>query len=173
VTSDTSNHAGKCSYLQKVLHMKRLLTLLAASLFTVAVYAQEDAAKGVVYGEVKENQPTISINDLDGNLKKDKYEGAVTGKVTEVCQAMGCWIKVEKADGSTVLVKAADHGFTMPKNIVGKEVMIDGKAERKEISEKQRKHYAEDAGKSEEEIAAIKGSSKEVTIQANGVKVLN
>jgi len=152
--------------------MKKLLTLLAASFLCLAVFAQEDAEKGVVYGEVKD-QKAISINELDGKLKKDKYEGAVTGKVTEVCQAMGCWIKVEKADGTTVLVKAADHGFTMPKNIVGKEVMIDGKAERKEISEKQRKHYAEDAGKSEEEIAAIKGSSTEVTIQANGVKVLN
>jgi len=140
--------------------------------FSIVVKAQEAAVPGVVYGEVKDKGQAISIDKLESNLKENKFEGKITGKVVEVCQAMGCWVKLQKADGSTILVNAKDHGFTMPKDIVGKNVVIDGEATIKEVTEKMRRHYAEDAGKTKEEIEKIKGSSKEVTIAANGVKVI-
>jgi hypothetical protein len=152
--------------------MKLLLLIAGAVIFSIAVKAQDAAVSGVVYGEVKDKGEVISIDKLESNLKENKYEGKVSGKVVEVCQAMGCWVKLQKADGTTVLVKAKEHGFTMPKDIVGKNVVVEGEATVKEVTEQMRKHYAEDAGKSKEEIAKIKGSSTEVTVTANGVKVM-
>jgi len=152
--------------------MKQLILFFVAFGFSFIVNAQESAASGVVYGEVKDKGEMVSIDKLESSLKENKYNGKVTGKVVEVCQAMGCWVKLQKADGSTILVKAKDHGFTMPKDIVGKNVIVDGEANATEISEKMRKHYAQDAGKSKDEIEKIKGSSKELTISANGVKVI-
>ena len=152
--------------------MKQLILFLVAFGFSFIVNAQESAASGVVYGEVKDKGEMVSIDKLESSLKENKYNGKVTGKVVEVCQAMGCWVKLQKTDGSTILVKAKDHGFTMPKDIVGKNVIVDGEANATEISEKMRKHYAQDAGKSKDEIEKIKGSSKELTISANGVKVI-
>ena len=72
-----------------------------------------------------------------------------------------------------MMVRAKDHAFLMPENIVGKTVLIEGAATVKEVTEEMRKHYAEDAGKSKEEIASIKGSEKDVQFAARGVKVLN
>jgi len=152
--------------------MKQLILFFVAFGFSFIVNAQESAASGVVYGEVKDKGDLVSIDKLESSLKENKYNGKVTGKVIEVCQAMGCWVKLQKTDGSTILVKAKDHGFTMPKDIVGKNVIVDGEANATEISEKMRKHYAQDAGKSKDEIEKIKGSSKELTISANGVKVI-
>jgi len=152
--------------------MKQLILFLVAFGFSFIVKAQESAASGVVYGEVKDKGEMVSIDKLESSLKENKYNGKVTGKVVEVCQAMGCWVKLQKTDGSTILVKAKDHGFTMPKDIVGKNVIVEGEANATEISEKMRKHYAQDAGKSKDEIEKIKGSSKELTISANGVKVI-
>ena len=152
--------------------MKQLILFLVAFGFSFIVNAQESAASGVVYGEVKDKGEMVSIDKLESSLKENKYNGKVTGKVIEVCQAMGCWVKLQKTDGSTILVKAKDHGFTMPKDIVGKNVIVEGEANATEISEKMRKHYAQDAGKSKDEIEKIKGSSKELTISANGVKVI-
>jgi hypothetical protein len=71
-----------------------------------------------------------------------------------------------------MLVRAKDHAFLMPENIVGKTVLIEGNATVKEVSEEMRKHYAEDAGKSKEEIAKITEPKKEIVFQAVGVKVL-
>lgn len=60
----------------------------------------------------------------------------------------------------------------MPKNLVGKEVVIEGEASVKETSVKQLRHYAEDAGKSKEEIKKITEPKKEVIFMAAGVLVL-
>ncbi|HYK56502.1 MAG TPA: DUF4920 domain-containing protein [Flavisolibacter sp.] len=131
------------------------------------------AAKGVVYGIVSDEKEAISPDEIKAKLVDDKFEGQVKAKVTEVCKAEGCWIKVQKKDGSSMMVRAKDHAFLMPENIVGKTVLIEGNATIKEVSEDMRKHYAEDAGKSKKEIAKIKGSEKDVQFAASGVKVLD
>jgi hypothetical protein len=60
----------------------------------------------------------------------------------------------------------------MPKDIVGRTVVVEGKAELKETSVEMLKHYAEDAGKSKEEIEKIKDPKKEVIMMIKGVKVV-
>jgi hypothetical protein len=143
----------------------------------IAVHAQDKektpAAKGVVYGIVSDEKEAVSPDDIKAKLVNDTFEGQVKAKVTEVCKAEGCWIKVQKKDGSSMMVRAKDHAFLMPENIVGKTVLIEGNATIKEVSEEMRKHYAEDAGKSKKEIAKIKGSEKDVQFSASGVKVLD
>jgi hypothetical protein len=131
------------------------------------------AVKGVVYGVVSEEKNVISPDEIKSRLVSDQFEGQVKAKVTEVCKAEGCWIKVQRKDGSSMMVRAKDHAFLMPENIVGKTVLIEGNATVKEVSEEMRKHYAEDAGKSKKEIAKIKGSEKDVQFSAKGVKVLD
>ncbi len=71
-----------------------------------------------------------------------------------------------------VMIKVKDHEFAMPKDIVGKTVVVEGKAELKETSVSMLKHYAEDAGKSKEEIEKIKEPKKEVIMMIKGVKVV-
>jgi hypothetical protein len=156
--------------------MKKIF--LSALLFVaVAANAQDkekiQAAKGVVYGIVSGEKSAISPDEIKTNLVNDQFEGQVKAKVVEVCKAEGCWIKVQKADGSSMMVRARNHAFLMPENIVGKTVLIEGSATVKEVSEEMRKHYAEDAGKSKKEIAQIKGAEKDVQFAASGVKVLD
>ena len=146
-------------------------------LLAVGANAQEkekvQAAKGVVYGVITEDAKPISPEDINAKLVNDQFEGQVKAKVVEVCKAEGCWIKVQRKDGTAMMVRAKDHKFLMPENIVGKTVLIDGNATVKEVTEDMRRHYAEDAGKSKEEIAKIKGSEKDVQFAAKGVKVLD
>ena len=156
--------------------MKKLF-FFALLLLAIGANAQDkekvQAAKGVAYGEVSEQEKAITPDEIKAKLVNDKFEGQVKAKVTEVCKAEGCWIKVQKADGTSMMVRAKDHKFLMPENIVGKTVLIEGSATVKEVSEEMRKHYAEDGGKSKEEIAKIKGSEKDVQFAAKGVKVLD
>jgi hypothetical protein len=154
--------------------MKKFYFLVSVSLLTFSLHAQiKPAEKGTVYGVVSESGSPVSIDDVKSRLVKDQFEGKVTGKVVDICKAEGCWIRLERKDGPPMMVRAKDHAFTMPENIVGKLVVIDGDATVKEISEDARKHYAEDAGKSKDEIARIKGPEKDVQFAARGVKVLN
>ncbi|HVF81418.1 MAG TPA: DUF4920 domain-containing protein [Flavisolibacter sp.] len=156
--------------------MKRIfLSLLIVAAISVQAQDKEkvQASKGVVYGVVSDENKPVSPDEIKTKLVNDQFEGQVKAKVTEVCKAEGCWIKVQKADGSSMMVRAKDHKFLMPENIVGKTVLIEGNATIKEVTEEMRKHYAEDGGKSKEEIAKIKGSEKDVQFAAKGVKVLD
>ena len=102
----------------------------------------------------------------------DSIDSKMIGKVNEVCQAKGCWMKVDLEDGNQVMVKFKDYGFFMPKNIAGEEVILNGKAFVSEVPVEELRHYAEDAGKSEEEIATITESKKTYSFEADGVLLI-
>ena len=70
------------------------------------------------------------------------------------------------------MVKFKDYGFFMPKNIADKEVIVNGKAFVSEVSIEEQRHYAEDAGKSEDEIAKIIEVKKTLSLEADGVLLI-
>lgn len=154
--------------------MKKILLATAVLIFTINIYAQDapSAQPGTTYGQVSEKGAVVSANELESKMVDNKYEGKVKGKVIEVCKAMGCWAKLQKDDGSTIMIKVKDHEFAMPLDIVGKIVLAEGSAQVKETSVNMLKHYAEDAGKSKEEIEKIKAPKKEVLMTVKGVKVI-
>ncbi|RKE90835.1 DUF4920 domain-containing protein [Ichthyenterobacterium magnum] len=99
----------------------------------------------------------------------DSVNSKMIAKVDEVCQAKGCWMKLNLENGEQVMVKFKDYGFFMPKDIAGKEVVINGKAFVNEVPVDEQRHYAEDAGKSPEEIAKITEPKKTYSFVADGV----
>ncbi|WP_452222951.1 DUF4920 domain-containing protein [Lacinutrix chionoecetis] len=99
----------------------------------------------------------------------DSINTKMIAKVNEVCQAKGCWMKLDLENGEEVMVKFKDYGFFMPKDIAGKEVILNGKAYVNEVPVDEQRHYAEDAGKSAEEIAKITEPKKTFSFEADGV----
>jgi hypothetical protein len=156
--------------------MKKII-LFSIIVFALSANAQDkekvQAAKGIVYGQVSEEKSPVAVDDLSNKLIENAFTGQIKGKVAEVCKAEGCWIRLQKGDGTTMMVRTRDHAFVMPENIVGRTVLVEGSATVKETSEELRKHYAEDGDKSKEEIAKIKGPEKSVEFAAKGVKVLD
>ena len=80
---------------------------------------------------------------------------------------------LELEDSQTARITFKDYGFFVPTDIEGKEVFVSGVATISEIDEATRKHYASDAGLSEEEINKISGSEKTYSMVANGVIIPN
>jgi hypothetical protein len=102
----------------------------------------------------------------------DSINSKMIAKVKEVCQAKGCWMILNTGDGSEVMVKFKDYGFFVPKDISGKEVIVNGQAYVKEVSVDEQRHYAEDAGKLAEEIAKITEPKRTYSFEADGVLVI-
>jgi hypothetical protein len=155
--------------------MSRTIFFLAIMAFVGTASAQEPApaVKGTGYGAAFTREgAAVPASELEKRLSNDKYSGRVSGKVLEVCQEKGCWMRLDRGNGETLMVKFKDYGFFMPKDIVGKEVLLDGEAVIKQVPVKQQQHYAKDAGKSEEEIARIKEPKRELQFVAKGVLVL-
>ncbi|MCK0123460.1 DUF4920 domain-containing protein [Gelidibacter sp. F2691] len=119
----------------------------------------EDAAKST--SEMAQTYMAMAIGDT--------ITTKMIGTVDEVCQSKGCWMKLDLKDGHQVMVKFKDYGFFMPKDIAGQEVIMHGKAYVNEVPVDEQRHYAEDAGKSAEEIAAIIEPKKTFSFEADGV----
>jgi hypothetical protein len=64
-----------------------------------------------------------------------------------------------------------DYAFFMPKDLAGKHVVVDGYAYVETTTVEELRHYAQDAGKSKEEINAITQPKREVSFEAAGVLV--
>lgn len=118
-----------------------------------------DAARST--SEMSETYKSMSVGDT--------ISAKMIGKVDEVCQSKGCWMKIDLEDGRQIMVKFKDYGFFMPKDIAGKEVVINGKAYVNKVPVDELQHYAEDAGKSAEEIAAITEPETTFSFEADGV----
>ena len=102
----------------------------------------------------------------------DSINSKIKAKVANVCQAKGCWMVLNMGDDSEVMVKFKDYGFFVPKDISGKEVIVNGKAYVKEVSVDEQRHYAEDAGNSKEEIAQITEPKRTYSFEADGVLLI-
>jgi hypothetical protein len=102
---------------------------------------------------------------------KDKMPAKVEGTVESVCKMKGCWMNVKTGDGQVMRVSFKDYGFFVPKDIVGKTVVMEGTAETTTTPVSELRHYAQDAGKSKEEIEKITEPEKALTFVADGVIV--
>lgn len=122
--------------------------------------------------EVKRVKPLTTIQKEYESLKPlDTNYVAFKAKVNKVCQAKGCWMRLALDNDQEIMVKFKDYGFFVPKDLAGKEVTVNGYAFVDEMSVKDQKHFAEDEGKSEEEIAAITTPKKTYSFIADGVLI--
>jgi len=123
------------------------------------------------YGKMIDEEGVISMNEFDKLISKtdDTLEVKISSTAKEVCVKKGCWMKIDLANGDLMRVTFKDYGFFVPKDIVNKDVILAGKAFRDTTSVADLKHYAEDGGRSEEEIAAITSPEISTTFIAEGV----
>jgi hypothetical protein len=161
--------------------MKKLTTLLCVLLVVVSCKEKEETkevAKETM--EIAYASFGMEINDADAlsadrmavhykDMKiGDTINSKMSAKINEVCSAKGCWMKLDIGNGEEVMVKFKDYGFFMPLDAKG-DVVVNGKAFVTETSVEELRHYAEDAGKSKEEIETITTPEKTYGFLADGV----
>lgn len=135
------------------------------------------AVKMESFGEEITPENALSYSELVSKMaqsEQDSMNVKFTGTVQEVCQVKGCWMTIasDEEGAESVMVRFKDYGFFMPKDIAGRKVIMEGKAFTEETSVEDLRHYAMDAGKSEEEIEAITEPKKEAKFLASGVLLI-
>lgn len=138
--------------------------------------AVQTAAEEIHFGEPIAAEGAMSLAELREQMTEaDSMRVKVMASVTEVCQKKGCWMNLapEPEGEGEVMVRFVDYAFFMPKDLAGERVVVDGWAYRQTIPVAELRHYAEDAGKSEAEIAAITEPEERLTFLASGVLLLD
>ena len=128
------------------------------------------------FGEAIDAEGAISFDKLLAKMQQnDSLAVKVKGQIDAVCQAKGCWMNIasEDPDAENMMVRFKDYGFFVPKDISGREVIMEGYAYRETTPVDELRHLAEDAGKSPEEIAKITEPKVELKFMASGVLLLD
>lgn len=159
--------------------MKRIIYLFAIALIAVSCGTSKDASGegdapklGKAYGPTTV-QPELKVrvsemvdrSETDGSEQEYTFEG----EIVEVCSKAGCWVNVDNGKGGTFMVRFKDH-FTIPTDTKsGTKAYFHGVAFNDTISVAMLQHFAEDAGKSQEEIDAITEPEYKLGFIADGI----
>lgn len=170
--------------------MRNLLSVLFLALIFSAcnneIHQKVDDSKVNVYGNDFDDSKSLSVSETIQNLQDSvgiidfeldeettvkAFETQVSGSVIDVCKKAGCWMTISDDKGQEIFVKT-NHEFFMPLDIVNKKVVVAGKAYFTTVSVAELRHYAEDEGKSLEEIEKITTPETTYEILATGVKTV-
>lgn len=159
--------------------MKRLLLILPVFILAISctkkVTKTESKSVYASFGEKITEKSAVSkevLLEKYKTLKKgDTLTVKVASKINEICQNKGCWMTLDLGNNETAFVKFKDYGFFVPMNAQKRNTIIEGKAFVEETSVAELKHYAEDEGKSEKEIAKITAPKIEYKFLAHGVLI--
>jgi hypothetical protein len=137
---------------------------------------QKNKGDGKTFGEKITAKDAVTYDAMLAKLGKDtKLDNVkVMGTVEAVCKAKGCWMNIASDKGApSMFVKFKDYAFFMPKDIAGKKVVMVGNAFKETTSVDELRHFAEDEGKSKEDIAKITKPKEDIKFMATGVLVLD
>jgi hypothetical protein len=139
--------------------MRRIL--LPAVLFAAIGLAH--AAEPVRYGQPLPATTAVPIGEAVAAFDQhaDKPQ-RYSGRITEVCQAEGCWMVLED-NGETARVMFKDHAFLVPKDSSGR-AQVAGVLSRKQLTPEQVEHLREDSN-------GLEVSPVEYRILAEGVEI--
>ena len=150
--------------------LKSLLILFSSSI--ILFYLPQN--KSSYYGDkfsITQIEDYASIKKIISDYSDKDVK--IEGKILSSCPMKGCWMKI-KSEEDTILVRFKDYGFFVPKNgIEGEKAIVNGKISVEKLSVEQLRHYAVDAGKSQEEIKLIKEPQVSLTFLADGVYIEN
>ena len=114
-------------------------------------------------GSVKTLKQAIADTAAGSPLK-------ISGLITEVCQARGCWMILVDGD-SHARIFFEDYGFFVPTDTSMQRAVLFGTLSEQVLSHEAAEHLAEDAGR--EALFASGEQIKEYTIIAKGVQIEN
>lgn len=162
--------------------MKKIVVIAAMSVALASCNKKEEV---VVKSESKLTYASFGDKITDDNsLTKDemlaKYKALKAGdtlnvkvatKINEICQNKGCWMTLDLGNSEKAFVKFKGYSFFVPMNAQKRESVVEGKAFVEETSVAELKHYAEDEGKSADEVAKITEPKTEYKFLAHGVLI--
>lgn len=108
----------------------------------------------------------------------DTYVGKtvqVKGKITQVCQMMGCWMNIDSG-GKSIRIKVDDGQLEFPKDSAGRTAIAEGKLTKSELTREQAiaqaKHEADEMHR-KFDAAKVKGPLTKFQIEGTGAVLLD
>jgi hypothetical protein len=147
------------------------MRLLIAAAIVIATLSAADLKLGKPL-TLKEPLPLATVL-----AKPADYVGKtiqVKGKITEVCEMMGCWMDLTNDQGQKLRIKVNDGEIEFPKDSAGKMAVAEGRFDKLELTKEQAAARAEEEAKDKGrkfDPATVKGPMTTYQIQGSGAVI--
>src|SRR5690554_8235651 len=128
------------------------------------------------FGEVITSEKALSKEEMLAKYESmqpgDTLSVKFASEIKKTCKKKGCWMTLDLSNEKQAFIKFKDYAFFVPKEGAEQHrTIVSGKAFVSETSVEDLKHYAKDAGKTEEEIETITEPKVEYGFMADGVLI--
>jgi hypothetical protein len=148
------------------------MRLLIAATFALFALSAADLKLGQPL-TIKEPLPIAAVL-----AKPADYVGKtvqVKGKITEVCEMMGCWMDLTNDEGQKLRIKVNDGEIEFPKDSAGKTAIAEGRLDKLELTREQAAARAAEEAKDKGrkfDPASVKGPVTIYQLQGSGAVIL-
>jgi hypothetical protein len=126
-----------------------------------AAPAHSATSSSVKLGAPLGKSPLVPLASIASDTTKYAETKVKTeGRVTAICQAMGCWMEIADANGEAH-IRMNGHNFFIPKSASGRRAIVEGTVLPRP-----------DNGECEQEAAEATGKTVKVELDATGVELL-
>ena len=158
--------------------MKKTLTTISIAIMLIACggetpapTSQIDGGTASHYGDIIDANGALSIADLYNQMEgQTSINTKFEGNIVQTCRKKGCWMSIDLGNDDDMTVTFKDYGFFVPvEGVDGKTMIAEGVCSWDTLDVDWRRHLAEDAGKSIDEINAITEPKFAMAFEATGV----
>lgn len=153
--------------------MKIFLSIALIGFLPLALPAQKHTPlpHGMTFGQrvdSRGNMPATKIEAFMG--KMTRVSTTLTGTVLKVDQPKGGWFQLDAGGGKIIKVHFKTYNVTLPTDLKGRSVMIQGVAQKQFIAD-DAQHFAGDTVKGKKQHQVSKGAKQLITFEATGLMV--
>jgi uncharacterized protein DUF4920 len=128
---------------------------------SAAVAPKAGAPSSVKLGAPFRGSERVSLSQIAKDVARYANATVTTeGRVTAVCQAMGCWMEIADTNGEAH-IRMTGHSFFVPKNASGRRAVVEGTVLPKP-----------DDGECEQEALEATGKRVKLELDATGIELL-
>jgi hypothetical protein len=151
----------------------KISVLLMALLMPAMVFAQKHIPlpHGMVYGQKPDTVAMMTASKVEAFMgKKTRISTTIEGKIIKVTKEKGGWLEMDAGGGKVIAAHFKDYNITLPKQLAGRTVIIEGVAEKVFIAD-DLQHLAGDtvAGKKQHKVKT--DPKRKVTFEIKGLMV--
>jgi hypothetical protein len=148
------------------------MRLLIAAFAAIATLSAADLKLGKPL-TLKEPLPLATVLAKPGDYVGKTVQ--IKGKITEVCEMMGCWMDLTNDEGQKLRIKVKDGEIEFPKDSAGKMAVAEGRFDKIDLTKEQAVARAQEEAKEKGrkfDPASVKGPMTVYQIQGSGAIIL-
>ena len=123
------------------------------------VRTQEDGSR--IFGAEPSDREAVALSSI--MAEPQRFAGQVVkteGEIAQVCQRMGCWMEITAGEGGeAVRVPMAGHSFFLPRDVAGRQAVVEGTVAVAALDEATAEHLREEGAQATDQALSIEATS--------------